>query len=76
MYVYHIYRDVKPANVMICSNMHTLKLVDFGLAVSLSNKRSRAGVIHTHTHTHTLHTSECEHMTKGKAFRSRIDAGA
>jgi len=33
-----LYRDLKPANIMVCMSTHAIQLVDFGLAVELDDE--------------------------------------
>ena len=39
MYTYiHIYRDLKPANLLVCTKTNKMKLIDFGAAAAMGTQ--------------------------------------
>lgn len=70
-----IHRDLKPENVFLCAPQRTVKLLDFGIAKSLSDLESQS---HTATGTSmgTLHYMSPEQLRNAKRVDLRTDLWA
>ena len=40
----YIHRDLKPANVLVCSNTNKMKLIDFGAAAAMGTQDQVCGL--------------------------------